>query len=194
MAVSLTETKIGAFCEQLASRKPTPGGGSAAALAGALAAALGQMVANYTLGKKKYAEVQPRVKEIAERLGRARAMLERLIDEDASAYGVLNEAFALDKSDPQRAAAVEQAARFAGSVPLETAALCGSVHADAKVLGEIGNRLLRSDADAAAALAEAGLRAAAANVRANLPLMGVEPAAEIGRQLESLLAGLERAT
>ena len=167
---------------------PTPGGGSVAALTGALAAALGRMVAAFTLEKPKFAAVAPQVGQLAGRLQRAEEMLRRLIDEDAAAYGVLDAAFKLDKADAQRAARIAEAAGLAGSVPLETATLAARVLDDLTQLRGIGNPLLRSDADAARQLAYAALQAAAANVRANLALMAPEESKPIAAQLDALLA------
>jgi formiminotetrahydrofolate cyclodeaminase len=79
--MSLAKLSIDEFLEQLASRTPTPGGGSVAALTGALAAGLGQMVAAYTLGRPKFAAVAPQVQNLAERQHRARQHLRQLMDE-----------------------------------------------------------------------------------------------------------------
>lgn len=183
---SLVNLSIEEFLRRLAADTPTPGGGSVAALAGALAAALGHMVAGFTAGKKKFAAVEPQARCLAERLAKAGQMLRRLIDEDAAAYDVLSAAFKLDKSDPQRPQRVRRAATLAAEVPLETATLCATVQADLEQLRDIGNPLLRSDAEAALGLARAGLTAAAANVRANLPLMAPEDAAEVEAQLNAV--------
>lgn len=186
--MSLAELSIDEFLARLAAQTPTPGGGSVAALTGALAAGLGQMVAAYTLGRPKFAAVAPQVQALAERLHRARQHLRQLMDEDATAYGGLNAALALDKSDPQRATRVQEAAWVAGAVPLETAGFCAKVADAVKTLQEFGNPLLRADMEAARHLAQAGLRAAAANVRANLPLMSPESAQAVEKQLSPLLA------
>jgi formiminotetrahydrofolate cyclodeaminase len=186
--LSFAQSPIGTFLEKLASREPTPGGGSVAALTGALAGALGQMVAGYTLGKAKFADVEPEVRQIAGRLAEAQAALTGLMDEDAAAYGVLNAAFKIDKADPQRAERIQAAARAAGQVPLETATLAAQICADAERLLEIGNPMLRADAEAARHLSHAALHAAAANVRANLPLMAATAAEEIAGCLGALTA------
>ena len=186
---SLRQLPLDEFLDRLASDSPTPGGGSVAALTGAQAAALGQMVAAFTAGKPKFAAVEPQVRAIAERLARAGGMLRVLINEDATAYGVLNSAFKLDKSDPQRAGRITRAASLAGSVPLETAALSATALRDLEQLREIGNPLLRSDVEAAIHLARAAMHAAAANVRANLSLMDKDSAQAMGTQLDALLGG-----
>jgi formiminotetrahydrofolate cyclodeaminase len=186
----LSDLPISEFLDRLASDAPTPGGGSVAALTGAQGAALGRMVAALTLGKPKFADVEARVSEIDRRLDRAGTMLRRLMDEDAAAYEVLRGAFKLDKADPQRAERIRQAAGLAGSVPLETATLCARVLADLIELVEIGNPLLEADAAAGRHLARAAILAAAANVRANVPLMSENEAAEIQRQIDGLIDGL----
>ena len=191
--MSLSQMKIDDFLDQLASSAPTPGGGSVAALTGALAAALGQMACALTLGKPKFATVEPQVRTLAERLCRAGQSLRKLMDEDAEAYQLLSAALRQDKADPQRKERVQQAAWLAGQVPLETAGFCASVLATLKELRPIGNPLLSADMEAAVHLATAAIFAASANVRANLPLMSAESAAFVEKQLAALLpAGGER--
>ncbi|MEW6253725.1 MAG: cyclodeaminase/cyclohydrolase family protein [Planctomycetota bacterium] len=183
--MALVDTPIRDFLEQLASPAPTPGGGSVAALVGALAASLGRMVSAFTVGRPKFAAVEPQVRSLAERLARADALFRRLIDEDAAAYEVLSAALRLEKTDPQRPVQVAQAAQLAATVPLETAALAASALRDLEALRAIGNPLLASDAEAAVHLARAAVHAATANVRANLPLLRPEDAQMVQRQLEA---------
>lgn len=184
---SLAQLAIPEFLHRLAAAEPTPGGGSVAALTAALAASLGRMVAVYTLGREKFAEVVEPVRAADERLGRAMQMFTRLIDEDAEAYGVLSAALKVDKRDPERTNEMQQAASLAGSVPLQTASLCAQARNDLETLHRLGNPMLRSDAEAALHLMDAALRAAAANVRVNLPLMDEASAAAIREQLDALL-------
>jgi formiminotetrahydrofolate cyclodeaminase len=183
---SLLNLTVDQFLTRLASDAPTPGGGSVAALSGALAASLGQMVCVFTVGKPKFAAVEPQVRDLAERLRRAGELFRTLIDEDAAAYDVLSAALKLDKSDPQRKERVAQAATLAGTVPLATATLSANVLSDLEHLQQLGNPLLRSDMEAAAHLAEAALQAAAVNVLANLGLMPPADAQQITAQLEAL--------
>jgi len=186
----LSSLSVHSFLTRLGSDTPTPGGGSAAALAGALAAGLGRMVAAYTLGKPKFAAVADEVGALAQRLARSQEMLERLIDEDASAYAALREGFRLDKSDPRRGECIADLAVLAGSVPLETATICAAVLTDARRLAEIGNPMLAADSQASQALARAGVDAAAANVRANLGLMPPAGRERIAGALEHVLAAV----
>jgi methenyltetrahydrofolate cyclohydrolase len=183
---SLLQLTVAEFLDRLASDTPTPGGGSVAALAGALAAGLGQMVCAFTLGKPKFATVEPQVRTLSERLARAGVMLRALVDEDAAAYEVLSAALKLPKSDAQRTVAVQQAARLAGGVPLETAVLSAKVGRDLEQLSKVANPLLNADAQAAIRLASAAVHAAVANVRANLPLMMADDAREVEKQVRAL--------
>ncbi len=175
------------FLDQLASDSPTPGGGSVAALVGALAAALGQMSCALTCGRPKFAAVEPQVRELSERFARAGGMLRDLVDEDAVAYGLLSDTLKLDKSDPQREPRIAQAACLAAMVPLETATLCSALQADLAQLHTVANPLLRSDVEAALHLAGAAVHAGTANARANLPLMSAEDARQVAGQLQTLL-------
>ncbi len=182
----LADLSVVAFLERLAAATPTPGGGSVAALAAALAASLARMVCGFTLGKPRFAAVGPQVAALANRLARASHALTVLLDEDAAAYQELAAALKLDPADPARPKRVAAAARLAASVPLQTAALSRAVRTAAEELRHVGNPLLRSDAEAAAHLANAALAAAAANVRANLPLLEAAEAAEFAAQLDLL--------
>lgn len=185
---SFTKLTVGELLDRLASDAPTPGGGSVAALTGALAAALGQMACALTIGKRKFAAVEDEVRELARRLERSGDMLRRLMDEDAAAYAELSAAFKLDKSDPQRREQVRQAATIAAEVPLETATLSRVVLRDLEALRGKANPNLASDVQAATHLARAALHAAAANVRVNLFLMEDHAADVIAQQLDALLS------
>lgn len=183
----LVNLSIGEFLDRLASDAPTPGGGAVAALAGALAASLGRMACGLTAGKKKFAEVEPQVSQIASRLARAALMLGRLIDEDATAYAELSAAFGIDRSDPTRKERLAEAAGLAAAVPLETVAVSRQVLGDLRRLEPIGNPNLRADMEAGIHLARAAMHAAAANVRANLPLLPEPRAQEAAKELDRLV-------
>jgi len=188
---SLLNVTLTEFLDRLGSDAPTPGGGSAAALVGALGASLGRMVCALTVGRKKFADVEPQVRQIASRLGRSELMLRNLIDEDASAYGELNAAFKLDKSDADRRDKTAQAAGLAAAVPLETVAVSRQVLGDLQRLAPIGNPNLSSDIEAGMHLARAAMKAAAANVRVNLPLLAEEQVRQAASELDGLLADAE---
>jgi glutamate formiminotransferase/formiminotetrahydrofolate cyclodeaminase len=160
------------FVASVASSSPTPGGGSVVAHAGALAAALAQMVAGLTVGRKKYAAVESEMREIGSRAAALGARLTHLVEADARAYGAVSEAYKMPKDPADAAAArqkaIERALIGAAEVPLETARLCGAVTEIAAVVAARGNTNAVSDAGVAALLADAACRGAAYNVRINV--------------------------
>ncbi len=184
----LIRLTVAQFLDRLASDRPTPGGGSVAALTGALAASLGRMVCGFTLGRKKFVKVEPAVREIAGRLARGEKLLRAMVDEDAAAYGALSAAFKLDKSDAGRADAIRKAAGTAAVVPLTTASVCRQVLTDLAALRPIANPNLVSDVDVATHLAKAALKSAALNVRANVPLVDEREAERLEAELTHLLS------
>ena len=183
----LIRLTVAQFLDRLASERPTPGGGSVAALTGALAASLGRMVCGFTLGRKKFAEAEPAVREIAGRLAQAEKLLRAMVDEDAAAYGALSAAFKLDKSDAGRADAIRKAAGTAAVVPLTTAGVCRQVLSELAALRPIGNPNLASDVDVATHLAQAALQSAAINVRVNIPLVDDSKAERLEAEVTRLL-------
>jgi formiminotetrahydrofolate cyclodeaminase len=144
---------------QLAAATPAPGGGSAAALAGALAGALVVMVARLTTGRKVYAPVQTRVDAIIAQADTLRTELRRLVDEDAAAYGRVAAASRPGKDDA-----------LLGAVQTPLAIARGAVRliALAREIGEIGNPTARADAKVGELLARAALAGAVENVRVNV--------------------------
>ena len=107
------DMSLDAFTAALASKEAVPGGGGAAGLAGALAAALGAMVCNLTSGKKKYAEYEADIAAALEKLELTRKYMLRLVDEDAKAFQPLQKYLSLPKDDPERAAHMDSALRVA---------------------------------------------------------------------------------
>ena len=163
---------LSGFIASVASPAPVPGGGSVAAYAGALGAALAQMVAGLTVGKKKYAEVGAEMKEAALAGAQLVNELSSLATRDAAAFAAVAEAYKLPK-EPDTAAAARQSAITAAllqaaAVPLETARACARVAQLAAAVAERGNTNAASDAGVAALLAEAGARGASYNVRINV--------------------------
>jgi formiminotetrahydrofolate cyclodeaminase len=163
---------IRGFLDVLAARQSTPGGGGAAALTGSQAAALLCMVANFTVGAKKYAEVQG---EMAGYLAEAEQLRHRLLalaDEDVQAFQGVTACYAMPKeSDAEKAsrtAALQSALQEAARVPFETAEAAVAVMKLAKPVGEKGNTNVVSDAAVALYLADASLHAAIVNVNINL--------------------------
>jgi len=180
---------LDAWIEELAGVAPVPGGGSAAALAGTLAAALVAMVSRLTIGRKAYAPADGRAREILAEAESLRAELRRLVDDDAAAYGRVSAAYKIPKDDPRRIGAVDEALRGAAITPIAVARGAGRVIALARELGDIGNKNARSDAKVAEQLARAALAGAVENVRVNVaalsdPAQGgdlLEEAERLGR-------------
>ena len=170
-AVSGGESLSG-FVSSVASPMPTPGGGSVAAHAGALGAALAQMVAGLTAGKKKYAAVDAEMRDIAVRAAALGNTLSALVARDAAAYQAVADAYKLpgegDDQQCEKAARIDEALLHAAEVPLETARACLGVAELALAVAERGNTNAASDAGVAALLAEAGCVGASYNVRINV--------------------------
>jgi glutamate formiminotransferase/formiminotetrahydrofolate cyclodeaminase len=159
------------WVDELAGGSPTPGGGSAAALTGALAGALVAMVARLTIGRKAYAAVEARARAILAEAETLRVELRRLVDEDAAAYTGVSNAYKLSKDDPGRAKAIDAALLGAARTPLETARRAARLVALAREIGGIGNTNAHSDAKVGELLARAALGGAVENVRVNVGSM-----------------------
>jgi glutamate formiminotransferase/formiminotetrahydrofolate cyclodeaminase len=156
------------FIEAVASKEPTPGGGSVAALAGALAAALTKMVAGLTVDRKKYADVSETAAEILADSARLQTELTDAIAEDAAAFDAVMAAFRNKELDEAaKADAIEEATIGAGAVPLRVAQMSRGVALLAQNIAEIGNRNAVTDAAAAAIMARAAVQAAGLNVKVN---------------------------
>jgi glutamate formiminotransferase/formiminotetrahydrofolate cyclodeaminase len=156
------------WIDELAGGAPVPGGGSAAALAGALAAALVAMVARLTIGRKAYAGAEPRMRQVLAEAEALRGQLRRLVDDDAAAYAKVSAAYKLAKDDPRRRRAVDEALVGAAEVPLVVARGANRLIALAREVEALGNRNASSDARVGAALARAALEGAVENVRVNV--------------------------
>ena len=163
---------LSGFVSSVAASTPTPGGGSVAAHVGALAAALAQMVAGLTVGKKKYAPVDAEMKQVGLDAAELGNTLAALVEADARSYTAVSEAYRLPKEPDdaavRRAEAIALALIGASHVPLETARACARVAELAAFVATKGNVNAVSDAGVAALLAEAACRGAAYNVRINV--------------------------
>jgi glutamate formiminotransferase / formiminotetrahydrofolate cyclodeaminase len=184
---------LSGFVASVASPVPTPGGGSVAAHAGALGAALAQMVAGLTAGKKKYAAVDAEMREAALDGARLSNALSALVARDAEAYQSVSAAYKLpgegDDAAAVRKKAVHDALMGAAQVPLETARACAEVARLAALVAAKGNTNAASDAGVAALLADAGCRGAALNVRINVAaLEDKAPGAPLLTEVEQLVA------
>ncbi len=157
-----------AYLDATASGMPTPGGGSAAALAGALAGALTQMVSNLTVGRKKYKNVAAEAQEILKSATMLQAKLTSAIIEDSAAFEQLMAAWRRhDLSDEERDINIQEATYQAAAVPFAVARLCFEVARLAKRIASLGNANAVTDAAAAALLAQAAVQIASLNVKIN---------------------------
>ncbi len=165
--MDLTELSCREFVKALGSGEPTPGGGGAAALVGALGAALTLMVGNLTVGKKKYLEVSEEIKTLMEETEALERELLAGVEADAEGFMPLALAYKLPKDDPEREVMIEEASKAACSVPLGIMELACKVIDCTAVFAEKGSRLAVSDAGCAAILCKAALRSASLSVFIN---------------------------
>jgi len=169
------------FLKAIASSNPVPGGGSVSAYAGALGAALARMVTGLTIGRKKYAAVEPEMSELATEADSLTAQLSALVERDADAYALVSSAYKLPKDSPAREDTITKALLGAAEVPLETARLCLKVAELALAVAAKGNSNAVTDAGVAALLAEAGCNGASYNVRINVAALSDR---SLGKDLE----------
>ena len=156
------------WIDELAGGAPTPGGGSAAALAGTLAAALVAMVARLTVGRKAYAAVDAQARAILDEAEHLRGELRRLVDEDAAAYEGVSLAYKIPKDVPGRSHAIDEALLAAARPPAEVVKRGRRLLALAQTIEQIGNKNAVSDARVAGMLAKTAIDGATENVNANL--------------------------
>jgi formiminotetrahydrofolate cyclodeaminase len=195
----IKDTEVETFLDALASQSATPGGGSAAAIIGAMGAALVSMICNLTIGKKKYADVEPEMKEV---LGKAEALRLRLtgmIEDDVKAFNAVMGAYGMAKeTDADKAArdkAIQAALKQATDVPLACAHAAREVIDLAAIAADKGNLNVISDAGVGVLAAYAALRSAALNVFTNARMITDKTFAEAKlKELNQLLAGAEAAT
>ena len=183
--LNLSQT-IGNFAELVAAGTPTPGGGSVAAYCGMLAASLGRMMCNITMGKPKYNAVENRLSEIAGNLEGLSERLRELIAEDADSFEAVLRAYRMPKETEQekteRAAAIQISLQTAVDVPFETAQRSFEVLALLDELADIGTPNALSDVAVGAQLAQVSIRGASYNVCVNLDSLADRDAAEKTRQ------------
>ncbi|MHB1414081.1 MAG: cyclodeaminase/cyclohydrolase family protein [Chloroflexota bacterium] len=183
----MIEKPVTDFLNELSSRSSTPGGGSAAALSGAMGASLVCMVCNLTLGKEKYKDVEADVRRLLEQGESLRDALLAQLEGDIKVYGQVSAAYRLPKGTPEekaaRSQAIQVALKEATMVPLEIARLCGEVMALCLPATQKGNVAAVSDAGVGVAVAEAGQRSAALNVKINLGMIKDEDFVKEKQQL-----------
>lgn len=168
----LTEKTVNQFLDELSSDSPAPGGGSVAALAGSLGAALTSMVCRLTVGKKKYVEVQDEIAEVLDQSEVLRKQLSELVEEDTKAFNEVMKAFGMPKENEEqqqaRSAAIQEATKYAMIAPLNVMKLSLDAMHLARTVAEKGNKNSISDAGVAALMLQAACSSAALNVRINL--------------------------
>src|SRR5437868_6881063 len=160
------------FVEQLASPSPTPGGGSASALAGSLAAAMVEMACNLTVGREKFREVEEEMQTVLARSKELCQLMLDAVDEDTKSYNAVSEAYKMprntDAEKAERAAAIQSALQYASEVPLKVAKAAAETSELAVIAMEKSNPNVASDARVARLLADAAREGAIANVEINL--------------------------
>lgn len=168
----LVSLRVEDFIRRLADDQPAPGGGSAAALTGAMGSALACMVARLTIGRHQYSASDQQMCALRDRAERLQERLTALVDEDSLAYCSVIRAYSFPRDTEVerdlRSAEIQRALRHATEVPLEAAEACAEVIELAAADAALGNRNAASDAAVAALLAYAGLRGALLNVQTNL--------------------------
>ena len=160
------------YLDDAASGKPAPGGGSVSACAGALGAGLVSMVCNLTIGKEKFAAVEPALKDVVARSEACRDELERLLQDDTAAYNGVIEGYRMPKDSAEQQAArgahIQAALKVAANVPLEITRVALDVCRLAKTAAELGNPAAVTDGAIGAILGESAAQGAALNVLINL--------------------------
>ena len=168
----LTELTIKDFISKVISNDPVPGGGSVSALNGALAAALSAMVANLTVGRKKYAEVNDLMQELSTRFEKLSQKLIEDVDRDSDAYNRVFAAFKLPKETDEekqfRSEAIQQETKYAAQVPMEVARAVYEVLPQIDAIAQKGNSNAVTDACVSMMCARTAILGALLNVRINL--------------------------
>ena len=195
----IKQSAIEKFLDDLASQNATPGGGSAAAIIGAMGAALVAMVCNLTIGKKKYADVEGEMRDLLAKAEALRHKLTGMIEDDVKAFDAVMGAYGMpketDAEKEKRSAAIQDALKLATDVPMACARAARQVIDIAATASDKGNLNVISDAGVGVLAGYAALRSAALNVLTNARMITDKPFAEAKlRELNELLAGAEGAT
>ncbi len=186
--MDLKDQSLTQFTALLASKEAVPGGGGASAMAGALGAALGAMVGNLTIGKKKYAEFEAEMIELTEKAQALSRRLLRLVDEDATAFEPLSRAYALPKDAPDRDDILEACLRRAADTPMQILRLCCEAIELHEKFAEKGSVMVASDAATGAVLCWGAMYGAAMNVKVNTKLMKRRDYADrLNREVDALV-------
>ena len=177
------------FLDVLSSKEPVPGGGGASALAGALGNALGQMVANLTIGKKKYALVEDEIKELAERMKGIQGQFSALADQDAKVFAPLAKCYSLPSGTEEEKAEVMEARLLEASlVPMEIMEKAWEMLEIMDILADKGSRMAVSDVGVGVQFIRTALLGAVMNVYINTKSMkNREKAEEMNEKAERLI-------
>jgi formiminotetrahydrofolate cyclodeaminase len=180
------------FLDDLSSSKPTPGGGSASALSGAMGAALASMVCRLTLDKDEYADVRQEIMDLLQHTEDLRQRFQQLMQEDIEAYGKLSEIFKMPRETSEerkaRSSAIQEQLVQAALVPLEVAEAAADLMQACLRISEIGNSKVLSDIATGAMLASSAGAGAAWMVRINLQsLKDLELVTTLGERLSNAL-------
>lgn len=189
----IVDQRINEFLEDLSSSSPAPGGGAASALVASIAASLTAMVANLTIGKKKYVAVEPEMKKIVSEAIALRDFLTQLMDRDVEEFNMIMTAYKLPKETVQekelRDKKIEDASVRASNVPLETARACIKIMNLALKVIKSGNTNAVSDGICSFQFANSAMKGALANVKINLNNMH-NP--EVIQQFNTEIENMER--
>lgn len=188
----MLEQKTTEFLEVLSSAAPVPGGGGASAAVGAFASALGMMVANLTVGKKRYADVEEEIIAIREHLLSLREDLVNLTDKDAEAFEPLSKAYSLPKETEEQKAEKERVMEVvlyeASIVPLQIMEKVFEAMKDLEILGKKGSKIAISDVGVAVLFARAAVEGASLNIFINTRLMkNREKAEELNSKADQII-------
>lgn len=178
------------FTELTAGKVPVPGGGSVSALAGALGVALGTMVGNYTVGKKKYIDVENEISRCMEETERIRIELLELVQADIDAFEPLSALYSMkDDGTGEKDRMMEEALNNSCAVPLQIMSKCARAIELAGVYADKGSTIMTSDAGASAILCKGAMEAASLNVYINTSSMKNRQKAEaLNEECEEMLA------
>jgi len=185
----MLDKSVTEFTELLASKAPVPGGGGASALVGAIGIALGDMVGELTVGKKKYADVEEDVKALMAKAQDLRVRLLACVQKDAEAFEPLSKAYGIPKDDPARDGIMEKCLRDAAAAPLEILDLCCEAIELQREFADKGSVLAISDAATGVVFCWSAMYGAAVNVKVNTKAMkDREYAAKINAHVDERMA------
>lgn len=192
MSEKMTAKSCEEFISVLASSAPVPGGGGASALVGAIGTALGNMVGNLTVGKKKYADVQDEILELKARSDKLQEKFLMMVEKDAEVFEPLSKAYGLpsgtDEEKAEKEGVMETVLKAASEAPFGIMELCMEAIDIVSRFSEIGSKIAISDAGCAAACCRAALNAASLNVFINTKLMKDRTyAEEMNKRAEEML-------